>query len=308
MGGVPGQENSIFTQFYEKLKEIRDFYKNSQIPVTLIGPDESKQSSEDLVAVAGQDLVEFSGEEFFGKYLDMQNLYEKFLNVKAFRKIKFLNYLKNFADFAGVDAAKKDGKYVEYLKELLEYLVSFHQKVYPLYPISMLIEKVEFEFKVRKEHAMKGKNEWFCSACNKIFAKESVYNGHLSGKKHLKNVENSGSGDSIELLEFKIRCFAKFLKERSLATIQYVESLQTKTYEEIEFERMQQYEEEAEEEEEDEAEGEEGVIYNPLKIPLGWDGKPIPYWLYKLHGLNLEFKCEICGDFSYWGRTFLLSF
>eukprot|EP01025_Chloroclados_australasicus_P039657 TRINITY_DN4116_c0_g1_i1.p2 TRINITY_DN4116_c0_g1~~TRINITY_DN4116_c0_g1_i1.p2 ORF type:complete len:159 (+),score=18.25 TRINITY_DN4116_c0_g1_i1:1-477(+) len=43
-------------------------------------------------------------------------------------------------------------------------------------------------------------------------------------------------------------------------------------------------------------------IYNPLKLPLGWDGKPIPYWLYKLHGLNQEFKCEICGNYSYWGR------
>jgi hypothetical protein len=33
----------------------------------------------------------------------------------------------------------------------------------------------------------------------------------------------------------------------------------------------------------------------------GRAGKPIPYWLYKLHGLNLEFKCEICGNYSYWG-------
>ena len=41
-------------------------------------------------------------------------------------------------------------------------------------------------------------------------------------------------------------------------------------------------------------------IYNPKNLPLGWDGKPIPYWLYKLHGLNLEFKCEICGGQSYW--------
>ena len=31
---------------------------------------------------------------------------------------------------------------------------------------------------------------------------------------------------------------------------------------------------------------------------LGWDGKPIPFWLYKLHGLNQEFKCEICGNVS----------
>lgn len=43
-------------------------------------------------------------------------------------------------------------------------------------------------------------------------------------------------------------------------------------------------------------------IYNPLNIPLGWDGKPIPYWLYKLHGLGVEYKCEICGNYSYWGR------
>lgn len=36
--------------------------------------------------------------------------------------------------------------------------------------------------------------------------------------------------------------------------------------------------------------------------PVGWDGKPIPYWLYKLHGLGVEYKCQICGDMSYWGR------
>ncbi len=43
-------------------------------------------------------------------------------------------------------------------------------------------------------------------------------------------------------------------------------------------------------------------IYNPLKLPLGWDGKPIPYWLYKLHGLGVEYKCEICSDYVYQGR------
>ena len=42
--------------------------------------------------------------------------------------------------------------------------------------------------------------------------------------------------------------------------------------------------------------------FYPKNLPLGWDGRPIPYWLYKLHGLDQEFKCEICGDASYWGR------
>jgi splicing factor 3A subunit 3 len=49
-------------------------------------------------------------------------------------------------------------------------------------------------------------------------------------------------------------------------------------------------------------EEEEENVDNPLKIPLGFDGKPIPYWMYKLHGLNHEFTCEICGNAVYWGR------
>lgn len=46
----------------------------------------------------------------------------------------------------------------------------------------------------------------------------------------------------------------------------------------------------------------EDKIYNPLKLPLAWDGKPIPYWLYKLHGLGVEYQCEICGNHTYMGR------
>lgn len=52
----------------------------------------------------------------------------------------------------------------------------------------------------------------------------------------------------------------------------------------------------------EEEQEEEERIYNPLKLPLGWDGKPIPYWLYKLHGLGVEYRCEICSDFVYMGR------
>ena len=29
--------------------------------------------------------------------------------------------------------------------------------------------------------------------------------------------------------------------------------------------------------------------------------QPIPYWLYKLHGLNIEYPCEICGGYNYRG-------
>ena len=52
----------------------------------------------------------------------------------------------------------------------------------------------------------------------------------------------------------------------------------------------------------DESDDESQTIYNPKGVPLGWDGKPIPYWLFKLHGLNHFYSCEICGNESYRGR------
>jgi len=47
--------------------------------------------------------------------------------------------------------------------------------------------------------------------------------------------------------------------------------------------------------------GEDDTLYNPKNLPLDWDGKPIPYWLYKLHGLNIAYECEICGNHKYRG-------
>ena len=63
----------------------------------------------------------------------------------------------------------------------------------------------------------------------------------------------------------------------------------------------------------DDSDDDDDVPYNPKNLPLGWDGKPIPYWLYKLHGLNISYTCEICGNYTYRGpkafqRHFAVSF
>lgn len=83
------------------------------------------------------------------------------------------------------------------------------------------------------------------------------------------------------------------------ATVTNVERKQALTYEEMQAEILAG---ELEDDADFESDDEDEAIYNPLKLPLGWDGKPIPYWLYKLHGLNQEFRCEICGDATYNGR------
>ncbi|KAH8701994.1 putative splicing factor 3a subunit 3 [Talaromyces proteolyticus] len=175
-----------------------------------------------------------------------------------------------------------------------------------------------------------GEGIW-CSDCEKEFKNENVYKNHLTGKKHIKAAEakkangasaapeqNQGSAirdPSLKSLkekavaerEHRIRSLAKALDSERQATRVNVERKQGMT------ERERQMEIEAlmadvetpfggpGREEESDGEGDER-IYNPLKLPLAWDGKPIPYWLYKLHGLGVEYPCEVCGNFVYMGR------
>lgn len=177
-----------------------------------------------------------------------------------------------------------------------------------------------------------GEGFW-CSDCEKEFKNENVYKNHLTGKKHIRAVEakkvngsvtngTTTNGDmrssedltslkerAIASREFRVRRLAEYLDTERSNTRVNVERKQGMT------ERERQQELDALFAEDDAAaaagggkhdsdsdnDGEER-IYNPLKLPLAWDGKPIPYWLYKLHGLGVEFSCEICGNFVYMGR------
>ena len=51
--------------------------------------------------------------------------------------------------------------------------------------------------------------------------------------------------------------------------------------------------------EEEEEEEEEKVFI--LITHSHTHSQPIPYWLYKLHGLNITYSCEICGNATYRG-------
>ncbi|KAE8362668.1 hypothetical protein BDV27DRAFT_15985 [Aspergillus caelatus] len=172
-----------------------------------------------------------------------------------------------------------------------------------------------------------GEGIW-CAACEKEFKNENVYKNHLTGKKHIRAAEaKKASGDSGEKpatangvsavasrlkeravaeREHRVRSLAKVLDAERQATRINVERKQGMT------ERERQMELEALLAESENAGGDragdqsdddgDDRIYNPLKLPLAWDGKPIPYWLYKLHGLGVEYPCEICGNFVYMGR------
>ena len=97
----------------------------------------------------------------------------------------------------------------------------------------------------------------------------------------------------IAFLEAQIYEYVEILGEQRHLTHENVQRKQARTGEEQEEEEEEQISESQSEDEENE------IIYNPQNLPLGWDGKPIPYWLYKLHGLNINYSCEICGNYTY---------
>jgi splicing factor 3A subunit 3 len=176
------------------------------------------------------------------------------------------------------------------------------------------------------------------STGQKNYSKQTVYDAHLTSKKHLKatskqattappppNPNGTPHTDSLSAptphstakLRARASAHRTYLVTALLASLvptlndskSNVERRFSLTAREREQELLEQSKKAShtpankdvaggagEEEEEEER------IYNPLKLPLGWDGKPIPYWLYKLHGLGVEYRCEICSDHVYMGR------
>ena len=164
--------------------------------------------------------------------------------------------------------------------------------------------------------------------------------------KRKRQAEGPSGGDRDELsakskdtawLETQITALCDVLHRVIDQTKIQIEKKQTRTMEELEAE----LEADGPQDEDSDSDDEEKAIYNPKNLPLGWDGKPIPYWLYKLHGarplhpasplpprprplphpqhrrattdlsltpcraratgLNIEYNCEICGNYKYYG-------
>ena len=168
----------------------------------------------------------------------------------------------------------------------------------------------------------------------KHYSKQTVYDAHLTSKKHIRasaRLAESGAaassvnpnGDTPQShhahqssAKSRLRTSAlhTHLASSILANLvsivndtkSNVERRFSLTAREREQELLEQSKPQppapAPKDDKEEEEEEEERIYNPLKLPMGWDGKPIPYWLYKLHGLGVEYRCEICSDHVYMGR------
>ena len=337
----------IWVNFYDKIKEIKMLNKSgNDINHTTTG---DKIFNNLLSEINLKTL--FTNEEYFGKCLDLHELYHEYINIpnifniennnkngnkfsinenmNKIAKFDYLNYLKNLDNFKNIPLnVKKNEEYINYIKHLTQYLKSFFVKIYPLVNFNEIQDIIDSKFEDDQENLEnkslelneeeKKKTELFCNICNKSFAKQTLMEAHMKSKKHLKKLNFSKNNNTnnninnpinkeknkieedilrdINYYEYQIIRYKDILQNIIDNTISQIRKKQTMTKEELEQDRLNEISIKKSEKED------KKKIFNPKNIPMDWDGKPLPYWLYKVHGLGVEHKCEICGGASYWGR------
>ncbi|KNA09357.1 hypothetical protein SOVF_154360 [Spinacia oleracea] len=352
LGGQTATGTNVFSAFYDRLKEIREYHRRHQSARVIDAEEEYEQMFKE------DPMLDFSGEEASGRYLDLHQFYNMYINSKFGKPMDYVAYLMVFSQPQKIPRKRKmTRQYKEYTINILEYLISFFERTEPLKDLDRIFSKVISDFE--EKWAIGEVEGW---------ENEGQENGHVSqsdvidldyystveelmelgpeklkealaalglktggtvqqraerlfltkntpleklDRKHFAKLpcgsNQNGNGDvqfhkqedikELALVEAKMKKLCELLEEIIVRTKENIVKKQGMTFEEIEKEH-----EEEDEQAESESDEEDQPIYNPLKLPLGWDGKPIPYWLYKLHGLGQEFKCEICGNHSYWGR------
>lgn len=131
-----------FSEFYSRLKNLKEHYKKhpNEIAVPLSAEfDEFLKSRENP---GESNLVDFTDEEGYGKFLDLNECFNKYLNLKGIQRIDYLAYLTTFDRLFEIPKERKfQSEYKKYLEALLEYLVGFCVKVKPLLNIEDVSKK-----------------------------------------------------------------------------------------------------------------------------------------------------------------------
>lgn len=130
----------MFENFYNKLTSTKEYYQ--KFPSTLIDLNEE---------ITCDVEIPFSGEEVFGKYLDLNNIFAVFLNIMKdiLKEQDYLQYLDRFNSFFYIPIKVKSTKqYLDYLEQLWKYLKDFFDRTSPLVNLDSIINnewKKDFE-------------------------------------------------------------------------------------------------------------------------------------------------------------------
>ena len=201
----------------------------------------------------------FTGEENYGKMLDLNENYHQYINLKGIdsQALDYLSYLDAVVNMDSVPSSTKHSAAYyrfaswrvfdenSYISTLVEYLQSFLRRSQPLLDFSQLEKEAEELFLVRWSQETNEQESIYCDACiwftpvltrgRKYFSKQSVYDAHLTGKKHLKALESTkSSSDGGDVEANKENSFLNKKKE-----IMKLEVFASKLLEALSEERME---------------------------------------------------------------------
>ena len=121
------------------MRNIKEFYKTHPNEVAVPLSDEFDKFIENRESEL--NLADFTDEESYGKFLDLNEHFHMYLNLKNIVGINasnmdYLSYLNTFDHFYVIPKAKKfSADYQKYLESLLEYLEGYIVRVKPLMPL-----------------------------------------------------------------------------------------------------------------------------------------------------------------------------
>jgi len=339
-----------FAEFYTRLKNIKEFHRRhpNEISVPMSVEFEELDKLRENPTEDNINMAEFKDEEGYGRYLDLHECFEKFINLKGIEKLDYITYLTTFDQLFDIPKEKKTSEYKRYLESILYYMQDYCSRIKPLLDLSEEVESVLQDFEKQWEAGtfpgwpkeaggalthvgahldLSAFSSWeelaslgldrLKSALMALSLKcggtleERAQRLFSSKGKNLNELHSSMFAKSkpgkvgkprdserqreVAILEAQVYRLVEILSEQRQATKENVQRKQART----EGEREESDEDVSDKDSDDE--DDDDIPYNPKNLPLGWDGKPIPYWLYKLHGLNITYSCEICGNFTYRG-------
>jgi splicing factor 3A subunit 3 len=140
--------------FYDSLHSTLEYYEKFPHLVTISEgtTDQAAQLEELLASIESEVQVDFSGEEIFGKYLDLNEQFHLFCNLMKKNAVEqdYLQYLDRFNSFFYIkDDIKESKTYLSYLLSLWEYLENFYRRVNPLIDLQTIVKEWEGEFQVK---------------------------------------------------------------------------------------------------------------------------------------------------------------
>merc|ERR1712194_187355 len=136
------------------------------------------------------------------------------------------------------------------------------------------------------------KEKLFCLPTSKLLKSEATRKSHMTGQLYKKRLVEAVEAEDkrITRLESHAAKWHDLLSDTIQETVQHLQKKQSQTVEEMEAEKDDDSDDGVDVDDggvdvdpDEMQDDEDRPIYNPLNLPLGWDGKPIPFWLYKLH-------------------------